>query len=98
MKFAALLLLAFFKATHGQGILCITTHCFLQVGSCVLDSQCYEILNCLQGCAGTDDEAGCSFACGMLDGNENFRNLLNCMVENDCIMKVIPILNIGCYW
>ncbi len=39
----------------------------------------------LQECAGKPDEAQCSFACGMLDGNENFSNLLKCMVDNGCM-------------
>ena len=66
---------------------CIATHCFLQLGQCVLDSQCYKVLTCLQECADAPDQAGCAFGCGMLDGNEHFRNLLKCMVENDCMVK-----------
>ena len=79
-------LFALFNYSNGQ-VLCITTHCFLEMGACVLDSQCYEVLTCLQSCSGQPDEAQCSFSCGMLDGNENFRKLLKCMVENDCMPK-----------
>ena len=41
-----------------------------------------------QDCQGQADEAGCSFACGMEDADEKFQNLLNCMIDNDCMNKV----------
>ena len=65
----------------------MATHCFLEIGACVVDSECFQILNCLQDCAGKPDEAQCSFSCGMLGGNENFRKVLKCMVENGCMPK-----------
>ena len=87
MKLFATLLLTIlaWQTTHGQGILCTTTHCFLELGACVLDSRCYEILNCLQGCEGRPDEVQCSYVCGSFDVNPHFRSLVNCMVENGCM-------------
>ena len=45
-----------------------------------------------QDCQGQADEAGCSFACGMEDADEKFQNLLNCMIDNDCMNKVTRTL------
>lgn len=65
--------------------LCITTHCFLEMGQCILDSRCREIIMCLQTC--TPDDAGCPFICAMMDQNPKFKALLKCMVENECMPK-----------
>lgn len=70
--------------------LCIATHCFLEAAQCYFDSQCFQVLQCLQECAGKPDEAQCSFACGMTDGNEHFRALLKCMVEGGCMPEYEP--------
>ena len=81
-----LLLMAFaFQASNGQGILCTTLHCPLELGACALDSRCYEILTCLQGCEGQPDEVQCSYVCGSFDVNPNFRKLVSCMVDHGCM-------------
>jgi len=86
------LLIAFFTITigfsHVKGqTFCIVTHCGWETTQCVLDPKCWEVLTCLQDCQGQPDEAGCSFECGMEDADENFQNLVKCMVDNDCMAK-----------
>jgi len=70
----------------GQGVLCIMTHCLREMTACTLDSQCMNILNCLNDCEPTDAE--CGFTCGMgseAGKNPHFVALLACMVKNDCM-------------
>ena len=52
----------------------------------MVDSKCFQILNCMQDCAGKPDEAYCIAMCGMLDSkNDNFKKMVDCMVENGCM-------------
>ena len=81
---SAIILLQILNVSQAQ-FLCITTHCFLEVGACVLDSQCFGILNCIQACDGRPDEPECIALCDVENGNENFRKLTKCMVDNGCL-------------
>jgi len=81
-----LLLLSSLLQVEAQSILCTTLHCFQEITSCYLDTQCAEVLNCLSKC--DVDDAECPFICGMgseAGKNEHFVALLNCMVENNCM-------------
>ena len=74
--------------TDCQGTMCILTHCLGQFTSCMADSQCRDILNCLGACEPTDAE--CGFTCGMgseAGKNPHFVALLACMVEHDCFER-----------
>ena len=87
MKYFGFLLLAIgLESIQGQ-TLCITTHCFLEMGQCLINPRCFSIITCLQGCIGKPDEAGCAFGCGMTDQNPQFKTLLKCMIKNDCMPK-----------
>jgi len=70
--------------------ICVTLHCPLQMGACVLDSVCFQTLQCIVGCQGKPDEAQCQFDCEMTigNGNEAFQNLLDCMAEHDCLPEL----------
>jgi hypothetical protein len=76
---------------NGPGI-CIALHCGLQVGSCVIDPQCFDALQCLTDCEGQEDEMQCQFECEMTlgNGNEHFENLLRCMAANGCFPEGPP--------
>ena len=58
-----LLLLSSLLQVEAQSILCTTLHCFQEITSCYLDTQCAEVLNCLSKC--DVDDAECPFICGM---------------------------------
>ena len=57
------LLLSSLLQVEAQSILCTTLHCFQEITSCYLDTQCAEVLNCLSKC--DVDDAECPFICGM---------------------------------
>ena len=64
------------------------THCLTEFTQCSFDTQCMDILNCLNDCEPSDAE--CSFTCGMgseAGKNPNFVKLLKCMVDNGCLDK-----------
>jgi len=69
---------------------CITLHCPLEMGACVINSDCRETLECMAGCSGRPDESQCQFECEMTlgNGNEPFQKLLECMAANDCFPEV----------
>lgn len=70
---------------------CVTLHCPLEMGACVLDAVCRETLQCLGECSGPD-EFPCQFQCQMNIGNGNqpFLKLLQCMSDNECFPEVPP--------
>jgi hypothetical protein len=68
--------------------ICVALHCFMETGACWADSECYAILDCLQGCPETSNEAQCSLACIMTaPPNDKFDAVMECMAENDCIAQ-----------
>jgi len=70
---------------------CLFLHCPVQVGACVLDTNCMAILTCMQDCNDRPDGAQCMAACEWTIDTNNlpFKHLLDCMLKHDC-MEHLP--------